>query len=1220
MNEHFIQWVEDNKLDVEWEGNELSFNEKEGLLLEERSKVFSEDFTLVVNDEEKTLAKDKDYYIFNFGGKYWITPTDEIKKPKLNLFKYIGKVDQELDIPFVHLGVHGKYELLNGSREYSDWCDKAKFLGQEALGICEKDTLAGIMRFQLACEEADIKPILGETISVKKADGIIYDFKAFATSKEGWRNLLKINKALNITYTEEDDAIPEHEFLDYGAGLICIIPNEYPLELHTATKYNNHFEKAYFQIDTVRWSNAKFDEKYLKNIKRYFDQFMKKLEPILINDSYYLDKEDAHIKKILNKLGSVKFQNDSIDQYYKNLDDSFYILEPLFKETDDRLLDIFKKAVDNTIKLNESIDFKIKLGEFHLPEFIMEGLEDYDCDTNEDLFIKLIEEGLDRKIEEGRINKKEASKYVERIEKEYEIIEEGGFIDYFLILWDIIRWCETQDILVGHGRGSAAGSLISYLMNITKIDPFDYNLLFERFLNEGRIGKSLPDIDVDFESLRRKEVVEYIEHKYGKDYVCNVGTYTKLKIKSGIKDFGRIKGLNYKTINFLTNSLYFKENKDGDWEEIFFNAQKNKLMKDFIMENPGLIHDLYLIMNQPKAASIHPCATIVLPKYKKETLYDWIPLKTHDGLLVSEWEGEQLETAGFLKEDILGLHQLDKIKLTLNLIKDQLKKEIDIYTLPIDDQKVMQLFRDGRNGDVFQFGSPGLTAYSREVKPEGIEELIAMVSLYRPGPKESGAHFDYVSIRRGNKEPEYDFNLKEVTEKTYGLYIYQEQVMEAVARLGGFDPSETDDVRRAMGKKKEAVIKPYKIQFIEGAIKQGCPKEEAEKIWTKLEVFSGYGFNRSHAAAYSMIGYVSQYLKYYYPIQFWTSALQFAKEEEDILRYMSEINKTEGIEIVPPDINNSEIDLKTDHEIGKIYWSLSKIKFLGEVGIEALLEVRNEGGHFFNLEEFYKRIEKMELLDKLNKRMVINLILSGAFDEIEEITDITERLELIKQFHKMADTGDEIKVSDNEMKQKWWFLLKQKEISGIGTFDFTKMIKDSEYLKKVPKCLDLSLLQETEKGKKISFGGIIKNIQERYTQKASDFATVTIDSNNEEIPITFWNPEWEEHKDTLLQAEKEGGILLATGQVVVYREQKQIEIYLVSKRDTIEVLLGSKLDSITNKKANIIVQKGDTVELEDGTVGVIIKYSSNADIRIESDGKEVQTSKDKIIELVKSKE
>jgi len=625
--------------------------------------------------------------------------------------------------------------------------------------------------------------------------------------------------------------------------------------------------------------------------------------------------------------------------------------------------------------------------------------------------------------------------------------------------------------------------------------------------------------------------------------------------------------------------MYFKEGTDMHWEELFVLAQKVPQIKEFIQKNVDLVHDLFLIMSQPKAVSIHPCATIIIPKDGNKNVFDWLPLRQDKGQLISEWEGPELESIGLLKEDILGLSQLDKFQFILKLIKETTGKEINIYSIEIDDKKVMELFQKGFTSDVFQFGSKGLTNYCKDVLPDDLEELITMVALFRPGPIQSGAHHNYVNFKFKRKVPEYDFGLKEVTKGTYGLYIFQEQVMQACQVLGGFSLSDTDEVRRAMGKKKIEVIEPYKKQFITKAIEKGASSEEANKIWQKLEVFSAYGFNRSHAAAYALMGYISQWLKYYYPVQFWTAAFQFAEKEDLVLRYMSEIQQIDDfIKITPPDINVSGKGLKSDHKLGKIYWSLLRIKHLGEIGTDAILEERDKNGKFFSFEDFHKRMPK----DIVNKRIITNLIVSGSFDEICEIKNIIQRKELVEKYYNLAgiEAKQEMLLQSQNVKEDWYWLLRQKEICGLGHFDFKAMIKNSSLSDYAVNYVSGEELQdELLVEKQVVFGGIVKLLTVRNSRKGK-WALIDLDSNNATVFVHLWNPEWELYKDKLRDCE--GKIMLFIGLVKhdsMYKKCNTIHFY---NKHQLEILGESKEERAKKKVEKIIYKAGDVREFKDG--------------------------------------
>lgn len=813
-------WIKTNKLKAVYKNGLVDIEGVGKFYFIDREKVFDEKFQLEVEEDIDT-----DYYLYKFGSKYYYTKFGTEKNPELNILRYLGSCKQEIDDNFPYLGIHGGYELLNGSRSYEDWCKKAKFYGYDTLGICEHNTLAGILPFQFACKKKDIKPILGEEVTVKR-NNVRFDIKLYVINETGWQNLLTIHKAIKI---ENEEFVDEDYLLENSEGLILVLNPDTLLTPNIVQEYKKaKFHSIYYQIDTVEWIDQERDLSYLRSIKSYLEYYKDIIPPILINDSYYLDKEDAYIKSILNTVAGRNIQYKSQDQYFKNLDDNYLAFYKMFEDIN-RWNDLFFECIDNLNKIKEDVQFTVITNKIFLPKFQSDK-------DNEELFWELIEEGLKNKLPN-------ADKiHIDRITKEAEVITKGGFIDYFLILWDIIRWCKENGILTGVGRGSAAGSLISYLLDITKIDPLDYNLLFERFLNEGRMVGALPDVDIDIQSNRKDEVKEYIKSKYGNDYFCSVGTYTTFQVRAAIQDLGRVSGIDATTRNFITTRIDVREGQENEWKDIFNTAIEKKTIKDFVIKNSGLIEDIQLCLGQPKNTSVHASANVIVPKDKD--IFHWMPIRKEENLLVSEWEGEFIEKAGFLKEDLLGLSQLDKFSFILDLIKKHYNQDIDIYNVPLDDKRVFDLFCDGYTADSFHFGSAGLTGYSKLVKPKNIEDLITMIALFRPGVMETGAHLHYISFREGRKDPEYDHLCEEITKKTFGLYVFQEQVMQACQILGGFSLIEADDIRKGMGKKIQSLLDSYKPKFIAGAVKNGCLEEDAIGIWKKLETFGGYGFNK----------------------------------------------------------------------------------------------------------------------------------------------------------------------------------------------------------------------------------------------------------------------------------------------------------------------------------------------------------------------------------------
>lgn len=835
------EWISLNRLNTEIKSTICSIKERKFLILnrDEEGQLFDGDFTFIFTQQELNIL-DKtgvQEVLFIFGSNWYYS---NIENVQLNTFKYIGEEVTSFDIPFPYLGVHGEYDLCNGTRSYADWCSKAKFLNSPSLGICENNTLAGTLMFQIACKNAKIKSILGETVTVSKdiEKSNVYTVKLFAKDYEGWVNLLNINAQIKVF---NDGFVLEDYLLSKTNGLICVFSSDVVVSEKLIKQYSKKFKNdLYFQLDFTEWASIDKEESYLEGLKKYINNFISLIKPVLICDSFYLDKEHGHIKKILNTIGKVGFQYQSKDQYFKSLEDIYFQVNEL--APDESWMDkVFFNSIENTIELNDKCNFEITLGELHLPQYERTEEEKLLYDTNEDLFYALITQGLER-IKHEFV--KPESEYLERVETEIDLISRGGFIDYFLITWDILNWCEKNDILKPVGRGSAAGSLVSYLLNITQLDPLKYNLLFERFLSEARILQSMPDIDNDLPSDRRDDVKRYMETRYGLDHVTSIGTYGTFKAKSGITDLAREANLDIKLVRYITSIL---GDSSTSFTELFKSATQINVVKSFLQEEWKTIENYALIKDQVKNSSIHAAGVIIVPKNyngRSMTIYDWLPVKKIDGVLVTEWEGPQLEKAGYLKTDILGVKQLQKLAEIIKLINKNHNTKIQFKDIPLDDDGVYALFQEGYNEDVFQLGAIGLKGYCKELKPQGIEDLIATLALYRPGPMESGAHKDYIKIKNGLKEPEYDYMLEEVTKVTHSKFVYQEQIMQAVQVLGGFSLAAAEEVRSAMGKKIVDKMEMYKIQFIEGAIKKGCDQYEAVKIWNKLEVFAGYAFNR----------------------------------------------------------------------------------------------------------------------------------------------------------------------------------------------------------------------------------------------------------------------------------------------------------------------------------------------------------------------------------------
>lgn len=788
---------------------------------------FDEDFRW---DNEAT---EYDGYIFRFGGVWYTIEKGQEKDPKLNRVKWRGQ-SEVAGLSSNFLGVHGSFELLNGTSLYSDWVKKAKFLGIERLGIVEKGTLAGALKFQNACKSVGIIPVFGLEVPVKdEKKDISFTYKIYAQNEKGWQHLLAINKIINcdssgkfITpkdiseHTEDVFIVFDPKTIDY---------TDVPILLR-----NKH--NVFWQADTVEYAKFNRDTEYLTNFEAFYKS---KMKPVALCDAFYIEPEYYILRETVNKIGK-KVNHKSYNQYFK--DEVTYMEELLSLFGDQSVGEAFYlKARENMDMIAESCNFEIPTDSRHLPRYEMTKEEKEKYESNEDMFDSLIYEGIENKPE--LLEDYSEDVLVERIERESDTIKFGDVVDYFLILRDIVNWCKGNDILLGGGRGSSAGCLISYLFGIVNTNALKFNLLFERFLNKGRVKVSLPDVDTDVPGEKRPLVKRYMEERFGETQVCSVGTYTTLQIKQAINDVGKIYGASIPTLRRISKMI-----EDVKTEEDFLRlACRKEEIAQFVNKYPEMMNVVFLLLGQQKAASIHACAMMIFPKEK--TMYEWCPVRKVDNLVVSEWEGGEMDEAGFLKEDILGIEQLDKFTDILTLIEKNTGKKINLYTdIEYDDPEVYRYFANGWLSDIFQFSAKGLSSYTQKMKPKNMDDVIAALSLFRPGPMENGFHMDYIALKNGEKEPEYPIGAEEILKDTYGLLTTQEQIMNICNQLADFDLVTCDKVRKALGKKKLDVLLPLKAKFVEGYVSKfgskGVTKESAEHLWDQMEEFAKYSFNK----------------------------------------------------------------------------------------------------------------------------------------------------------------------------------------------------------------------------------------------------------------------------------------------------------------------------------------------------------------------------------------
>lgn len=1094
---------------------------------------FDEDFRW---DNETT---EYDGYVFRFGGVWYTIEKGQERDPKLNRVKWRGQ-SEVAGLSSNFLGVHGSFELLNGTSLYSDWVKKAKFLGIERLGIVEKGTLAGALKFQNACKSVGIIPVFGLEVPVKdEKKDISFTYKIYAQNEKGWQHLLAINKIINCDSSGK--FITPKDMSEHVTDVFIIFDpktidyTDVPILLR-----NKH--NVFWQADTVEYAKFNRDTEYLTNFEAFYKS---KMKPVALCDAFYIEPEYYILRETVNKIGK-KVNHKSYNQYFK--DEVTYMEELLSLFGDQSVGEAFYlKARENMDMIAESCNFEIPTDSRHLPRYEMTKEEKEKYESNEDMFDSLIYEGLENKPE--LLEDYSEDVLVERIERESDTIKFGDVVDYFLILRDIVNWCKGNDILLGGGRGSSAGCLISYLFGIVNTNALKFNLLFERFLTKGRIKVSLPDVDTDVPGEKRPLVKRYMEERFGETQVCSVGTYTTLQIKQAINDVGKIYGASVPTLRRISKMI-----EDVKTEEDFLRlACRKEEIAQFMNKYPEMMNVVFLLLGQQKAASIHACAMMIFPKEK--TMYEWCPVRKVDNLVVSEWEGGEMDEAGFLKEDILGIEQLDKFTDILTLIEKNTGKKINLYAdIEYDDPEVYRYFANGWLSDIFQFSAKGLSSYTQKMKPKNMDDVIAALSLFRPGPMENGFHMDYIALKNGEKEPEYPIGAEEILKDTYSTWTYQEQIIKAVQTLAGFTEEEADGTRAAIAKKKKDKVEKIHPKFVDGYVNKfkdkGVTKEYAEALWEQMKKFGLYAFNKSHAAAYAINAYNSLWLKVHYPLEFWSVALSRASKD-DFPRYINEMNQTEGIEIKPVNINKSDVGIVGDKKSNSVYWALNATQQVGEKAQQQIIEERGKNGEYFSLEEFVDRHSFKG--SSVNKSTVENLIYSGAFDEMGETREFSNifsaREYMLGKYReknriKIDREKDEYSVafSKNKIGKDWWWLLQQKNKSGFAFFDYKKLVE--EYLRpkaKTAEYYDVDDLQNYDGStyKMAMVGGYVLEVEEKES-KTGAFASLLLENNYKFLRVVIFPADYMDKEEYIQSCKK--NILLLTGKVSFDRFKEEYVI------------------------------------------------------------------------------
>ena len=906
---------------------------------------------------------------------------------------------------FVHLHIHSEFSLLDGANRIKDIPKRAKELGMDSIAITDHGVMYGVIDFYNACKEEGIKPIIGCEVYVAprsrfdKEPGIDNKYNhliLLAKNNQGYKNLSKL---VSLSFVEGYYYKPriDLEILEkYHEGLICLSAclagslNQALLNgnMEKAEKIALWHKRVFGDDYYIEIQNNGLQEQVLANQKLI--QLARKLDLPLVatNDAHYLKKEDAYNHEVLLCIQTGKRMSDEDRMKFET--DELYIKSP---EEMSEYFSAFPDAIENTVKIAEQCNVEFEFGHTILPNYdVPEEFE-----THYDYFKKLCDDGIRKRYGENP-----SKEILDRAEYELSIIQKMGFVDYFLIVWDYIHFAKENGISVGPGRGSGAGSIIAYAIEITDIDPIRYGLMFERFLNPERI--SMPDFDVDFADVNRQDVIDYVSKKYGKDHVSQIITFGTMAAKMVIRDVSRVLDVPYAEADALAkmipNELHITIKKaieqNKELNQLYNSDEQTKKILDIAMSLEGM----------PRQASTHACGVVIT----KDPVDTYVPLYVRDGQIATQFIMTTLEKLGLLKMDFLGLRTLTVIQETMRMVKENQAIEV-IFDEDMSDPKVYKLWQEGRTMGIFQFESQGMTNFMKELKPDCLEDIIAGVSLYRPGPMDQIPRYIKGKMNPGHNEYTHP-SLEPILNVTYGCMVYQEQVMQIVRDLAGYSLGRADLVRRAMGKKKLDVMAKEREIFINGqvdeqgnivvpgCVRNGIDEVSANKIFDEMAEFAKYAFNKSHAACYAVVAYRTAYLKAYYPTEFMAAMLNsYLGNLDKVPQYIDEC-KALGIKILAPDINKSMENFTGKNN--EIRFGLGSIKNVGTEPVKQIVEERKQHGVFKSFTDFCERISDKQV----NKKCIESLIKAGAFDEFEQT-----RSTLMASFEDIIDS-----ISDSSKK------------------------------------------------------------------------------------------------------------------------------------------------------------------------------------------------------------
>lgn len=1092
---------------------------------------------------------------------------------------------------FVHLHVHSMYSLLDGAAQINNLVKRVKELGMEACALTDHGVMYGAIDFFLACQKEGIKPIIGvEAYMAKrlhtdrdhKLDGKSYHQLLLAENFSGYQNLIKLTSIAHLDGFYYKPRIDKELLRTHRAGLIgtsSCMNGEIPRRLKedwddgckALEEYLDIFEKDHFYIELQHHPNDQETVEVNQLLRKLAKQYQ--VPMICTNDVHYLRPEDAEAQDVLVCVSSGKTVNDpnrlSLLEYDVSLKSAAEMAE-WFAD--------LPEALANTVKLAERCQLQIPMGENIMPiypipdDFKVTGKHSKKRDR---YYLRhLCEQGIQERYgfaytcsddrAEGELvpsplenpDMSAEQRITARLEYELSVIEKMGYESYFLITQDFLNWSRAQNIMIGPGRGSAAGSLVSYILKITNVDPLLHNLIFERFLNPERV--SMPDIDNDIEDARRDEVIQYVRERYGSDHVAQIITFGTMAARAAIRDVGRALGVAYNECDYLAKLI-----PSGPQGLTIQEALKAIPELEELYDNNDQLHKLLDIASRlegvARHTSIHAAGVVVT----RDPLTDSVPIQRaskDENAIVTQYAMNQVEKIGLLKIDFLGLSNLSIIQQALRVIKKTRKVSIDLDNLPLDDRQSYELLARAESTGVFQLESAGMKRYLKELQPTQFEDIVAMVALYRPGPMD--AIPDFIEAKHGRKKVTYLHPLLEpILKNSYGVIVTQDQVLEVARKFAGFSYGQADILRKAVGKKIKALLDEQREKFITSAVAtnsdKGVTKALAQRVWDFVEPFARYGFNRAHAVCYAMIAYQTAYLKSNYPVEFMASLLTSDTDNLDRVGIEVAECKEMGIEILPPDVNESFVEFgalfyadQADHRHDQyIRFGLGAIKNVGLHPADLIVEERKQNGSFQDLSDFLIRCSS-----GLNKKVIENLAMSGALDSLGERNQILTNLDSISQFMNRVQkeqNSDQIglfaglevesaaqfklvleKVEPASSRQRLGW---ERELLGIYLSDHPM----SPFLQFAP--LDRATLLELPKldeGTRVKACGVIISIRSIVTKTGTPMAFIQLEDDTAQIEAIFFPKVWSQHQRTLT----EGTAICVEGKLSKKESRRETEL------------------------------------------------------------------------------